>query len=114
MKKFILIAFSIVVFLFAQAQNTTPSYKYAIKAYNLTSFYTGTTTSKLSDSSDLNFTTNDLRILHPTLAFQWLNSKGNYHELELTSFELGKLSNLEELSASPGSANTIPRSKRQV
>jgi hypothetical protein len=109
MKKFILIAFSIVVFLFVQAQNTTPGHKYAIKAYNLTSFYSGNTTSKLSDSADLNFTTNDLKILHPTLAFQWLNAKGNYHELELTSFELGELSNLEELSGNSGSGNTIPK-----
>jgi len=110
MKKFIFSLFSIVVFLFVQAQNTTPGYKYAIKAYNLTSFYSGNTTSNLSDSSDMNFTTNDLKILHPTLAFQWQNTKGNYHELELTSFELGKLSNQDELSGSSITANTIPRS----
>lgn len=110
MNKIILFSVFIVSFIFGQAQNTTLSYKYAIKAYNLTSFYTGSTTAKISDSSNINFTTNDLKILHPTFAFQWQNAKRNFHELELTSFELGKLSNQEELSGSLSSGNTIPRS----
>jgi hypothetical protein len=110
MKKVIFIVLSIVVSLFGQAQNINLNYKYAIKAYNLTSFYTGGTTAKISDSSNINYTTNELKILHPTLAFQWLNAKGNFHELELTSFEFGKLSNQEELTVSSSSGNTIPRS----
>ena len=109
MKKLTLIFVLIVSFLFAQSQNTNLDYKYAVKAYNLASYYTGSIPAKISDSSDITFTTDDLKILHLSLAFQWQNKKKNFHELELTSFELGKLSNQDELSGGSGSGNTIPR-----
>jgi hypothetical protein len=93
MKKIFFIAVSIVSFLFAEAQNTNLDYKYAIKAYNLTSYYKNVrSVSSETDSSTTDYTTSDLKILHPTLAFQWQNSDRNFHELELTSFVLGKLS----------------------
>ncbi|MEI8046528.1 MAG: hypothetical protein WCI92_04045 [Bacteroidota bacterium] len=109
MKKLTFISVLIVSFLFARAQNANLDYKYAVKAYNLASYYTGSILAKISDSSDITFTTDDLKILHLSLAFQWQNKKKNFHELELTSFELGKLSNQDELSGGSGSGNTIPR-----
>jgi hypothetical protein len=105
MKKIIFLSVYIVSFLFSEAQNTNLDYKYALKAYNLTSYYENNTGPTQSDSSNTLYTTNDLKILHPTLAFQWQNVKRNFHELELTSFQLGKLSTQTDLTGSSGSSN---------
>jgi hypothetical protein len=105
MCKIILFSVFILSFVYGQAQNTNLDYKYAIKAYNLTSYYENTTGPTQSDSSTAVYTTNDLKILHPTLAFQWENSKRNFHELELTSFQLGKLSTLTDLTGSSGTSS---------
>lgn len=103
MKRTMFIAVSIFSFLVSEAQNTNLIYKYALKVYNLTSYYENNTGPTQSDSSSAVYTTNDLKILHPTFAFQWQNSKKNIHELELTSFLLGKLSTQKDLSGSSGS-----------
>jgi len=102
MKRIMFTAVSIFSFLVSEAQNTNLIYKYAIKVYNLTAYYENNTGPTQSDSSSAVYTTNDLKILHPTLAFQWQNSKRNLHELELTSFLLGKLSTQTDLSGSSG------------
>jgi hypothetical protein len=103
MKKQVLIIVLIVSFFWGKAQNPNLDYKYAVKAYNLTSYYENQTGPKQSDSTSTLYTTKDLKILHPTLSFQWRNEKRNFHELELASFQLGKVSTQTELSGNSGS-----------
>jgi hypothetical protein len=99
MKKIILFAISIVLFTSLQAQNTNLDYKFAIKAYNLSTYYENTWSGPVyADSSMKNYTTTDLKILQPTLAFQWRNAKHNFHEIELTSFQVGKTTTQTELT----------------
>jgi hypothetical protein len=113
MKKIILVTASIFWVLLGYSQNTNLDYKYAIKAYNLTSYYeTSRSVLKNPDSTSTTInTTEDLKILHPTFAFQWQNAKRNFHELELTSFQLGKLSTRTDLSGNTGAGSITSGSK---
>jgi hypothetical protein len=104
MKNNIVVVAIVLSFMSVQSQNTNLEYKYAVKAYNLTSYYE-TIRSGLTYPDSTGITTNtteNLRILHPTLAFQWQNAKSNFHELELTSFQVGKLSTQTVLSGGSG------------
>ena len=80
-------------------QNANLDYKNAIKIYNLTSFEEYNKSKKPGDTSSNNYcyTTTMLKILQPTIAFQWKNKKNNFHEVELTSFMLGKLGTKTEI-----------------
>ncbi len=73
-------------------QNTNLDYKNAIKIYNLTTFEEYEKSEKLNDTSSayFSYTTTNLQILHPTIAFQWKTKKNNFHEIELTCFIIDK------------------------
>lgn len=91
-KKLLILILLIIVVKIGWTQNTTLDYKSALKIYNLTSFDEQTISRKLTASSPLyQYTNTTLQILHPTIAFQWQSKKNNFHEIELTSFMLGKI-----------------------
>lgn len=100
MKKYLLIVILLLFLKSGWTQNTNIDYKYAIKAYNLTTYdeFERTRTSSDSSSSIIHYTSTSLQILHPTIAFQWKTKKNNFHEVELTGFMLGKLSTSKEIS----------------
>jgi hypothetical protein len=104
MKNSILVVIIVLSFMSVQSQNTNLEYKYAVKAYNLTSYYENIRSGLTNQDSTgiTTITTDNLKILHPTLAFQWRNEKSNFHELELTSFQVGKLSTQTVLSGGTG------------
>ncbi len=74
-------------------QNTNLDYKYALKIYNLTAFEEQTKSKRLNYTSSHHdqYTNTTFQILHPTIAFQWKSNKNNSHEIELTSFKMGKI-----------------------
>lgn len=89
MKPLFLAFFSVFMTLSAFSQNENPIRNASLKIYNLTTvdrIYTR----QLSDSTDNpdSNTNYDIQLLHPTFAYQWLNAKGNGHEIELTSFRM--------------------------
>jgi len=104
MKNNILVVAIVLSFISVQSQNKNMEYKYAVKAYNLTSYYKNIRSGlTYPDSTGITtYTTDNLKILHPTFAFQWRNAKRNFHELELTSFQVGKLSTQTVLSGGTG------------
>jgi hypothetical protein len=77
------------------SQNTNLDYKIGVKLYNLTTVEE-TMTTRDSSSYSIYTTNTTLQILHPTVAVQWRTKKSNFHEIELTSFTLGKLTNKTE------------------
>jgi hypothetical protein len=86
-------------------QNTNLDYKFAVKIYNLTTFQEETTTQRFSNSSPISyeFTNSNFQILKPTVAFQWKSSKNNFHEIELTTLQLGKTtSQVESINDTSG------------
>lgn len=93
MRKYALIFVLLLFIKSGWTQNTNLDYKYAIKVYNLTTYDEYERSRKITDTSsnDFSYTTTTLQILHPTIAFQWKTKKNNFHEIELTSFMLGKL-----------------------
>ena len=93
LRKFILIFLLLLFMKSGWTQNTNLDYKYAIKVYNLTTYDEYERSRKITDTSsiDYSYTTITFQILHPTFAFQWKTKKNNFHEIELTSFMLGKL-----------------------
>lgn len=92
MKKKLLIFFLTIVVKIGWTQNANLDYKSALKIYNLTSFDEQTISRRLTASSPLyQYTNTTLQILNPTIAFQWQSKRNNFHEIELTSFMLGKI-----------------------
>jgi hypothetical protein len=93
MKKCILLFLVLLFMKSGWTQNTNLEYKYAFKIYNLTTYDEYERSRKITDTSSnqVDYTTTTLQILHPTIAFQWKTKKNNFHEVELTSFILGKL-----------------------
>jgi hypothetical protein len=71
-------------------QNTNLEYRSGLKIYNLTTTEGLSKTVRLSDTSSYQFTNTSTQILHPTIAFQWKAKNNNFHEIELTNFEIGK------------------------
>jgi hypothetical protein len=73
-------------------QNTNLDYKSALKIYNLTTFEEQIKSRRLNDTSSYRFqyTNTLLKILNPTIAFQWKSKNYNFHEIELTGLILGK------------------------
>jgi hypothetical protein len=71
-------------------QNTNLDYRSGLKIYNLTTTEGLSKTVRLSDTSSYQFTNTSTQILHPTIAFQWKAKNNNFHEIELTNFEIGK------------------------
>jgi len=68
-------------------QNTNLNFKSALKVYNLATFEEQTKSRGLNDSFSYRIqnSSTSLKILHPTIAFQWKSKKNNFHEIELTS-----------------------------
>jgi hypothetical protein len=71
-------------------QNTNLDYRNGLKIYNLSTFEENFKSIQLSDTSSYQFTNTSTQILHPTIAFQWKARNNNFHEIELTNFEIGK------------------------
>ena len=106
-KKLLILTLLTIVVKIGWAQNTNLDYKSALKIYNLTSFDEQTISRRLTASSPLyQYTNTTLQILHPTIAFQWRSKKNNFHEIELTSFMLGKIGKTTD-SITSNSAQTI-------
>jgi len=106
-KKLLTLFLLIIVVKIGWTQNTNLDYKSALKIYNLTSFDEQTITRRLTTSSPrYQYTNATLQILHPTIAFQWRSKKNNFHEIELTSFMLGKIGKTTD-SITTNSAQTI-------
>jgi hypothetical protein len=99
MKKIGLIILLLLFIKSGWTQNANLDYKNAIKIYNLTSFEEYNKSKKPDDTSSNNlyYTTTMLQILQPTIAFQWKTKKNNFHEIEITSFMLGKLGTKTEI-----------------
>ena len=99
MKKISLLLVLVFVLKFGWAQNSNLDYKYALKIYNLTAYeeYSKST-------SYLNQTKTTFQLLHPTIAFQWNNSKNNAHEVELTYFNVA---NFEAYSLAQDTINDV-------
>jgi hypothetical protein len=94
----------------ALSQNTLLDYKYALKIYNLSTFEENNKTRRVNNSASYyyNFKSTTLQVLHPTIAFQWKAKKNNFHEMELTSLIVGKLSTKTEiLNDSTNSIQTL-------
>jgi hypothetical protein len=72
------------------SQNTNLDYRNGLKIYNLSTFEENFKSIQLSDTSSYQFTNTSTQILHPTIAFQWKARNNNFHEIELTNFEIGK------------------------
>lgn len=73
-------------------QNTNLNFKSALKVYNLATFEEQTKSRGLNESSSYSIqnSSTSLKILHPTIAFQWKSKKNNFHEIELTSLAIGE------------------------
>lgn len=92
------------------AQNTNLDYKNSLKVYNLTTFDEQTKSRKLNDTFNfiLQSSKSAWQFLHPTIAFQWKSKNNNFHEIELTSFVLGKVgSNTEMINDSTHDSQQI-------
>ena len=72
------------------SQNKNLDYRNGLKIYNLSTFEENFKSIRLSDTSSYQFTNTSTQILHPTIAFQWKAKNNNFHEIELTNFEIGK------------------------
>ncbi|MDQ3048793.1 MAG: hypothetical protein M3R27_14680, partial [Bacteroidota bacterium] len=99
MKRLASVSAAIIISLNVMAQNTSLDYKHAIKVYNLSSFDEFRRSERVNDSSSeyYSYTTTNLRILHPSVAFQWKTSKNNFHEIELTDLALNKAGSITSL-----------------
>jgi hypothetical protein len=84
---FLLVVTATAAALFAQNPNT--DYRFGIKLYNLATY---DHTEELKPTNPVGFTynhvtTENVRLLHPALAFQWRSKKNNFHEIELTELK---------------------------
>jgi len=97
---------------FGFSQNKNLDYKYAFKIYNLSTYQN--TTNTFSDSvSTTNIFNSTFKILSPTIACSWKAKKSNFHEVELTSFQLNKANH--ETSVIPlNSTSNFPISGNEV
>jgi hypothetical protein len=86
MKKFIFFVGLLFLFYSGIAQNTNPGYKYAVKLYNLTTYEDYSNSGNDTNQYSFRYSTENLRIFHPTVAFQWITKNGNFQEVELVDF----------------------------
>jgi len=95
MKKLISLIVFVLFNLCLWSQKENLDFKYAVKLYNLTSFEDKSKKEIEVDSSiyvnSYEIIDKTLKILHPTVAFQWKTKKNNLHEIELTNFSLDKV-----------------------
>gem|GEM_PF-823891 len=73
----------------AFSQNENPKRQSSLKIYNLTTVerdYSPQFFDSLGNEYRDNFY--NIQLLHPTIAYQWFNAKGNAHEIELTSLRM--------------------------
>ena len=80
------------------AQNPNTDYKFGVKVYNLTQYEE----SEKSDPESLGthnfflYKSKNLKVLHPTMAFQWKSKKNNFHEVEITDLQLENKGTVDE------------------
>jgi hypothetical protein len=91
-KKTLALVLSIILVKLGWAQNTNLDYKSALKIYNLTTFEEQTKSTRINGTAPFRYesTNSALKIIRPTIAFQWKTGKNNFHEIELTNLMLGK------------------------
>jgi hypothetical protein len=86
MKKCTLLVGLLFLFYSGIAQNTNPDYRFAVKLYNLTTYEDYSNSGNDTNQYSLRYSSDNLRILHPTVAFQWMTKNGNSQEIELVDF----------------------------
>lgn len=92
MKKLFFLIVVILLVHFGWSQTINTSYKYAVKLYNLTTFEDKSKSElDIVSIKSYEITSNELQILHPTVAFLWKTKKNNFHEMELTNFSLDRV-----------------------
>lgn len=98
MKYFIALAITVGYLNLCSAQNTHLDYKSSIKLYSQTTYSDYSSTLEPDSNGWYGYIrTRSLRIFQPTLAFQWKNKKGNFHEVELTQFQINRNNNVSEV-----------------
>ncbi len=90
MMRSLIFSFALLFCFFAAfSQNENPKRQSSLKIYNLTTVerdYSPQFIDSLGNEYRDNFY--NIQLLHPTIAFQWYNAKGNAHEIELTSLRM--------------------------
>jgi hypothetical protein len=71
------------------AQNPNLDSKYAVKLYNLTTYEDYSNSGNDTNVNAFRYSNENLRIFHPTFAFQWKTMCNNFQEVELTDFSFG-------------------------
>jgi hypothetical protein len=91
MKRIHVILFALIFTGNLNAQNTNLDYSGALKISNLTSYeeYSISTSTDTTNSTFQQTTQTALTIFHPTVAYQWITDKDNFHEIELTGLMFG-------------------------
>jgi hypothetical protein len=110
MKKYIVLILAFIVVKTSWSQNTHLDNKYAVKVYNLTSYeeLIKIKTSKDNPSVSIQNASKEFQIFHPTIAFQWLNKRKNFHEIELTNIKFRKIeSEIDEIDHTAGTNQAI-------
>jgi hypothetical protein len=83
--------------LMGKSQNTNINYNCAIKVYNMAS-YEEHTISMIQGPFSNKYVRYDLQLFHPTIAVEWKTKKNNFHEIELTSFTVGQVETIAQLT----------------
>jgi hypothetical protein len=111
MQKYLSIIFLLLFIQKGFAQNINTDYKSAIKIYNLT-YYENSDKSIFDSTIYSTHTKNSsLKFFHPTVAFQWKSKKNNFHEIELTNFNLTKNKSEKEIVNDSTNSTQLTKSK---
>ena len=79
------------------AQNTNLDYQYALKISNQTSYEKFNKITSNFDSTMNLISTSSLQVFHPTISYQWRAKNQNFHEIEITSFNMKRSTSLTEI-----------------
>lgn len=91
-----------------QAQNMNLDYQQAFKFYSQTTYMDDIKSSDVDSNGNYSYSrSRTLRIFQPTIAFQWKNKKGNFHEIELTQFKINRNNNISEMKNANSGSSTI-------
>ncbi len=105
MKKSCLSAALVLTAIMVVAQESPRAYRSAIKLYNLTDWEDYTVNGAYNDTNFYVHRDFALRILHPTIAYQWQSNKGHYHEIELITLQVAHTERFTK-SSTPAMGNT--------
>lgn len=71
------------------SQNENPNYKRSLKIYNLFTYQSSTNTT-LDSINSTSSSSQSIKILNPTIAYNWKGKKSNFNEIELITLILSK------------------------